>query len=78
MKIDLEKELIAGMLRPPAMSVVTRKFKLWDAVDIFTKECITLTMIETRGNQTEAARRLGMNRSILRRHLTEIKDAKHS
>ena len=78
MKIDLEKELIAGMLRPPAMSVVTSKFKLWDAVDIFTKECIALTMIETRGNQTEAARRLGMNRSILRRHLTEMEDDKNS
>lgn len=70
----MEIEIAKGIFKVPsdlaAKTAVNNKVPLWDAVDIFTKEYITLT----RGNQTEAARRLGMHRCILRRHLREIPD----
>lgn len=78
MKIEIAKGIFKVPSDLAAKTAVNNKVPLWDAVDIFTKECITLTMLETRGNQTEAARRLGMNRRILRRHLTEIENDKNS
>ncbi len=66
MKIEIAKGIFKVPSDLAAKTAVNNKVPLWDAVDIFTKEYITLT----RGNQTEAARRLG----ILRRHLTEIPD----
>ena len=78
MKIEIAKGIFKVPSDLAAKTAINNKVPLWDAVDIFTKECITLTMIETRGNQTEAARRLGMHRCILRRHLKEMENDRNS
>lgn len=75
----MEMKMLSDLLAPSTALIVKSDIKLWDAVDLLTKQIITLKMVQTRGNQTQAAEELGMNRSILRRHLTEIKEnAKNS
>ena len=78
MKIEIAKGIFKVPSDLAVKTAINNKVPLWDAVDIFTKECIRLKMIETRGNQTQAAKELGMNRSILRRHLTEMENDRNS
>lgn len=77
MKID-PVQALKEQLTSPAMLAVVSNIPVWEAVDILTKKIVAAKLIQTRGNQTQAAKELGMNRSILRRHLTEMEDDKNS
>ena len=77
MKID-PVQALKELLANPAMVAVVGNIPIWEAVDIMTKKIIAAKLIQTRGNQTQAAKELGMNRSILRRHLTEMENDNHS
>lgn len=43
-----------------------------DIIQSVTEEVISQVLVKTRGNQTEAAEKLGMNRGTLRKYLTRM------
>ena len=43
-----------------------------DIIQSVTEEAISQVLVKTRGNQTEAAEKLGMNRGTFRKYLTRM------